>query len=123
VPLLAGDLAGLAADADRRVGEEAHPLLRLVAVAGGNTCAPGELGHVVFLLRSGSGRGALSRCRSARLRVSSTSSLSAAPRGRRPGRMSQLAALTSWMCTFGSSTKGKRSLAESPVTRPFVPQW
>src|SRR6185503_18708733 len=33
VPLLAGDLAGLAADADRGVGEEADPLLRLGAVA------------------------------------------------------------------------------------------
>src|SRR5438874_6971212 len=32
VPLLARDLAGLAADADRRVGEEADALLLLVAV-------------------------------------------------------------------------------------------
>src|SRR5207237_5390922 len=29
----------------------------------------------------------------------------------RPGRMSQVAAFTSWMCTFGSSTIGKRSFA------------
>src|SRR5439155_252032 len=32
VPLLAGDLAGFAADADRRVGEEAEPRLRLCLV-------------------------------------------------------------------------------------------
>jgi hypothetical protein len=33
VPLFAGNLAGLAADADRRVGEEADPRLCLLAVA------------------------------------------------------------------------------------------
>src|SRR5207249_10045744 len=32
VPFLAGDLAGLAADADRGVGEEADPFLRLRAI-------------------------------------------------------------------------------------------
>ena len=41
----------------------------------------------------------------------------------RPGRMSQVAAFTSWMWTLGSSTSGKRSLAESPRERPREPQW
>ena len=37
--------------------------------------------------------------------------------------MSQLAALTSWMCTFGSSTIANRSFAESPFEYPLNPQW
>src|SRR3954463_15103468 len=58
VPLLAGDLTRLAADADRRVGEEAHPLLRLVAIGVG----PG-----------GGGAGRLSdHCRSASARRTSS---------------------------------------------------
>src|SRR6185437_10522008 len=95
VPLLASDLAGLAADADARVGEEAHARPGLVAVG----LRPGLGGDV-------------------RLRAHEI-----APRGDRPGRMSQVAALTSWMCTLGSSTIGKRSLAESPFVRPREPQW
>ena len=35
----------------------------------------------------------------------------------------QVAALTSWMWTFGSSATGKRSLPESPVVSPRDPQW
>src|SRR5205814_6699395 len=119
VPLLAGDLARLAADADRGVGEEAHPrlLLRLRVAEPG---AVGELGHV---LRTSAGSVAGSCSASARLRTSSTSSGSAAPRGRRPGRIPHVKALTSWMWTFGSSTIVARSLAESPATKPRVPQW
>src|SRR4029079_15965780 len=53
VPLLAGDLAGLAADADRRVGEEAHALLRVLAVGVGPGGGPArrlrQRAHVVFL--------------------------------------------------------------------------
>src|SRR5687767_8045012 len=78
VPLLARHLARLAPDADRGVGEEAHP---------------------------GRGRG---RHRH---------------RGRRPGRMSHVAALTSWMWALGSSTTANRSLAASPVESPRLPQW
>src|SRR5690349_16858171 len=76
VPLLARDLARLAPDAQACVGEEAHPRLRLLAVDG----------------RPGGGL----RCQlatPARRLYSSTSSISAGPRGRRPGRMSQVATL------------------------------
>src|SRR5205085_2542459 len=94
VPLLARHLAGLAADADRGVGEEAHPGLRFVAVA-----------------------------HRARSRSSATNFGSRGPRGRRPGRMSHVKALTSWMCTFGSSAMCARSLAAPPVVSPREPQW
>jgi hypothetical protein len=43
VPLLAGDLARLAADADRGIGEEAHPRRVVgVAVQAGGVALPGE---------------------------------------------------------------------------------
>ena len=45
------------------------------------------------------------------------------PYGRRPGLIPHVAALTSWMCTFGSSTMWKRSLALPPVVNPREPQW
>src|SRR5262249_52039914 len=60
VPLLARDLARLAADADRRIREEAHPRLRLVAVCGAHDL-------------------------DARSLLPATRSRSAGPRGRRPG--------------------------------------
>ena len=41
----------------------------------------------------------------------------------RPGRMSHVSALTSWMCTFGSRTAWVRSFAAPPVVRPREPQW
>src|SRR5581483_12075407 len=97
----AGHLARLAADADRGVGEEAHPGLRLRAV-GGRPCVHIEL-HVLT---------------PARRRYSSTSSRRAGPRGRRPGRMSHVATLYSLMWTLLSSTIGSSSLPESPVTMP-----
>src|SRR5262249_62411717 len=108
-------LARLAADADRRVGEEPDPLLRLGAVRL-------ERAHV-FLTSAGSCVGAPFASASACARRPSTNSTRAGPRGRRPGRISHENAFTSWMCTFGSSTIAERSLAESPVVRPFVPQW
>src|SRR5205085_2192955 len=69
VPLLAGDLAGLAADADGRVREEPHPLGPVVAVGGPSRRRAGELDGVlellddvhVFLVSSGSTRSAPSR--------------------------------------------------------------
>ena len=102
VPLLAGDLAGLAADADRGVGEEADPLLRLEAPA---RRSPAD------------SRPRAAHCRPAGPLAVVLDELAAAsgPRGRRPGTMSQVAALTSWMWTFGSSAIENRSLAESPV--------
>ena len=51
----------------------------------------------------------------ARARYSSTKASKAGPRGRRPGTTSHVAALTSWMCTFGSSTIAERSFAAPPV--------
>ena len=101
VPFLARDLAGLAADADRRVGEEADSRLRVLAVGG--LCGA----HVPTV----------------RSRRSATSCASLAPRGRRPGRMSHVNALTSWMCTFGSSAMCARSFAASPFVNPRWPQW
>ena len=61
----------------------------------------------------------------ARRRCSSTSSASAAPRGRRPGSTSHEPTLLSWMCTLGSSATPSRSLAASPDTTasPPTPQW
>ena len=105
VPLLAGDLARLAADAD--VVSVKKPTRRLVAVGGSSR----PRAVVPALVRR------------PRRRYSSTSALSAGPRGRRPGRMSQVATLYSEMCTLRSSTSGSSSLAASPVTSPLRPQW
>src|SRR5205085_11715064 len=98
--LLARHLAGLAADADRRVGEEAHPLLRLGAIG----VRPADRRHAPVL-------------------CDSTNSRRRFPRGRRPGLIPTENAFTSWMCTFGSSTIDARSFAAPPVVRPRVPQW
>src|SRR5205823_4898540 len=97
VPLLARHLAGLAADAEGCVGEEADPFLRLRPVA------LDDAAHV-FRTSAGSCVGAPFASASACARRPSTNSTSAGPRGRRPGRISQEKAFTSWMCTFGSST-------------------
>src|SRR5581483_424211 len=113
VPLLARDLARLAADADRGVGEEADARLLPLAVLLPAVRLGGlDHAHVRSLTP---GR--------ARVRNSSTRSGSALPRGRRPGRMPTVNALTSWMCTFGSRTIDERSLAASPVVSPRLPQW
>src|SRR5436190_5504971 len=124
VPFLAGHLAGLAADADRGVREEAHPGLRLVAVGvrpGGRLA--GDRGRAQpGASCSGSTRGR-ARADRACARRSSMYSLDLAPCGRRPARMSQVKALTSWMCTFGSSAMCDRSFAAPPVVRPRWPQW
>src|ERR1019366_7616468 len=69
VPLLAGDLAGFAADADGGVGEE-------------------SFGH----------------------------------QRRRPALILPVKAFDSWIETFGSATNEMRSFAESPRTRPLLPQ-
>src|SRR5204863_8091291 len=103
VPLLARDLAGLAADAERRVGEEADARLRLVAVGVG----PG--GAHVLRSSAGSTRSARARFWCACDRSESTNSASARPRGRRPGLIPQESAFTSWMWTFGSRTIAVRS--------------
>src|SRR3954463_11425526 len=47
---------------------------------------------------------------------SATSRSRSSPLGRRPGTMSQLPALLSWIWTFGSSATPSRSLAASPLT-------
>src|SRR5919108_731154 len=116
VPLLAGDLAGLAADADAGVGEKPHPRTGLAVVA----AAEGRGGQVG---QGHAGPPSLASPIPARARRSSTSCRRAAPRGRRPGWMSQVAALDSWMWTLGSSTSDSRSLAASPLAMPRVPQW
>ena len=59
----------------------------------------------------------------ARARTSSSIAVTAGPRGRGPGRTSQVATLLSWMKTFGSETTPNRSFTTSPVTRPLEPQW
>src|SRR5215211_530740 len=119
VPFLAGDLAGLAADADRGVGEESDPR-RVLAVAGqGGRVSPAVDGRRQRTVHAGPPWSWMP----ARDRYCSTRPVRAAPRGLRPGRISQVAALTSWMWTLGSSTIGNRSLAESPVVSPLPPQW
>src|SRR5581483_7242261 len=117
VPLLARDLARLAADAYGRVGEEADARLLVVAprlVTRGRAGRPHDRAHDVFLTSSGSTRGSCSRRDSAWSRISATNSTSFLPRGRRPGRMPHVAALVSMMWTFGSSAACRRSFAESP---------
>src|SRR4051794_28611295 len=113
VPFLARDLAGLAADAHARVGEEPHPRLLLTGIALG----PAERG-LPEVERA--------ECRHGSCTCScgyeSTSSRRARPRGRRPGRTSQVAPRTSWIWTIGSSASPKRSFADSPVLSPRVPQ-
>src|SRR6266511_2129021 len=61
--------------------------------------------------------------RPARRRYSLRYANSAGPVGRRPGLTSHVPTLLSWISTLGSSTIPNRSLAESPVVRPALPQW
>src|SRR5207248_7264981 len=123
VPFLARDFARLAADAHRRVGEEPHPRLRLVAVGDALVGVRLEERAHVFFASSCSTRGSCSRRESAWSRSSATNCASCGPCGRRPGRMSHVNAFTSWMCTFGSSAMCVRSFAAPPVVSPRVPQW
>src|SRR5690606_11558984 len=94
VPLLAGDLAGLAADAQRRVGQEAHR-----PWPGAGRTRPARL--VADYL------GAHPRPSSSVLRVS------------RPLRRLQVNAFASWIREFGSSTSALRSFAMPPVAMPL----
>ena len=124
VPFLARDLARLAADADRRVGEEplarsgVAPTRRAPRPAGRgrsvDSSSPPSVTRVAGL-DGDAGAAAVAPRRSA---------AAAGPVGRRPGRMSHEATFDSWMCTFGSRVTPNRSLAESPVTRadPPTPQ-
>src|ERR1700722_17594204 len=81
VPFLAGDLAGLAADADRGISEEPPALsgVRLVGAGPGLHAQRLDEPHGEPV--------------PARLRYSPTSSRRPGPRGRRPGLMSQVEAL------------------------------
>src|SRR5205085_5350443 len=81
VPLLAGDLAGLAADADRGVREDAHPGLRLVPVRiGPGRRRAGDPGRAhVFPPSSGSTRGASARAEAASARRPATNCVSLLP--------------------------------------------
>ena len=106
VPLLAGDLARLAADAHRRVGEEAHPLRRpsrWIAISVMSARCP----------RTGASPSRVGvGCARARPRASRS-----ARRVRRPARTLQVNALASWIETFGSPASAPRSLALSPGRR------
>src|SRR4029079_10592381 len=107
--------ARLATDADRRVGEEADPLVLLVAVA--EMGEGGEIAHFVLRSRSGS----LSRCGTPFPRQFVQLASEVVPLGRRPARMSQVDTF-SWMCVFGSSAMCVRSFAEPPLVNPRKPQ-
>src|SRR5690606_36218905 len=99
VPLLAGDLAGLAADAQRRVGEEAVTPARLDPRAGGGlrlACAD---------VRSDDG------IRSFLVPIAHRT---ASPRSR-PLRSAQVSALFSCMQVFASPTTAVSTLAMSPL--------
>src|SRR5690606_30143691 len=141
VPLLAGDLAGLAADAHARVGEEALARRRVLvagverrvdrpeqAVRHHGLPSAGPVGVSSETSERTTARGSavtIGRSTSvpARARYPSSISRRAGPRGRRPGSTSQVPALVSWMRTLGSRLMPNRSLAASPVTRPRLPQW
>src|SRR4029453_235140 len=111
VPFLAGDLAGLAADADAGVGEEAHPRPGLAVVAAPES-GRGQVGQ------GHDGPPSPGSPIPARARRSATSRRRAAPRGRRPGWMSQVAAFDSWMWTLGASTSESRPLGAPPLGAP-----
>src|ERR1017187_124106 len=127
VPLLAGDLARLAPDADRAVSEESLARRRVLPAGVGRGIrrprparhqvpSPGGVIRVV----------PVSTLRPARCRYASTKRGSAAPVGRRPGWISHAAAFDSWMWTLGSRLTPIRSFAESPLTiapPPPTPQW
>src|SRR5437868_9427558 len=127
VPLLARDLARFTADADRRVGEEAYAGVLLVAVRVGRCGHAGRLherAHERVVSACSDSRGGdISRREYAWSRISATKSTSAFPRGRRPGLIPHVAALASWMCTFGSSAMCIRSFALSPLVSSRCPQW
>ena len=86
VPLLAGDLARLAADAHRRVGEEAHALGAVARRSRARSCCSAVLGGVVAV-----GGDAPAACRGRRRAWRSSR---VAPR---PARTSQVNALDSWI--------------------------
>ena len=97
VPFLAGDLAGLAADAQCRVGKETE------AAAGLDPVAGGQLG-LVWNDPGQKGLGVVEGARIDRHRIAS----------RRPRRRFQVNALPSWIEVLGSPTTALRILAMSP---------
>src|SRR5699024_5164387 len=115
VPLLARDLAGLAADADRGVGEEtlARWWVDPSGVPGGVAPARELAGQITHGVPPSSWPPAGSERRwlpvstvvPARDWYSATSRSSSSPRGRRPGRMSQEPTLDSWIWTLGSRAR------------------
>src|SRR5690606_22720109 len=148
IPFLTGDLARLAPDADRGIGEEAHGhavrhvCVRALVGARGPvadrhqaspssasslassptpspslTCPPPCAG-----MPDGSPISPTSDGSSPPV-YSSSHRTSSGPSGRRPGKTRHRSALPSWMLTLGSADSGTRSLAESPVIGPAVPQW
>ena len=107
VPLLAGDLAGLAADAHRRVGEEAH-----------RWRAAGAVIEISVMVRVGSRPGGRGRGRR-RAASSRTPARRAVPRRvARPARTSQTNALDSWIDTFGSPRERDQVVGGVARVRP-----
>src|SRR5438105_4433147 len=102
VPLFASDLAGLASDAERGVGEEA---LHRYSFAG--SCCSGCClnGRSPTMSRGGPSSG----------RSRNPWTAARRKRPRRPGRMSAVRAFDSWMCTFGSATKARRSFQAARI--------
>src|SRR5438874_2022990 len=105
VPLLAGHFAGLAADAERGVGEESFHSFSGSCCSG--CCLKGR---------------SPTMSRGIEISGSSLKPVSRRLRRRRPGRISPVRAFDSWICTFGSATNEISSLAESPRARPADPQ-
>src|SRR3954454_1887478 len=104
VPLLARHFTRLAADAQRRIGEETH---RLRVGRSRHNCETSE--HIHAVLPSGcawSGVPGIGLCAGR----GATDSLGwTARESRRPRRMLQTKAFASWMLTFTSVTIGVRS--------------
>src|SRR5580698_971280 len=125
VPLLAGHLAGLAADADRGVGEEAGLLFGRRRL--GTDPRVAQIGHdlhEVVHMACPSGwsdfgvSGACSRVGHGAGLSGSIGALST----RRPARTFTVNALASCMLTFGSALMAVRSFAMAPTVSPAKPQ-
>src|SRR5690242_9788346 len=118
IPLFAGDFAGFASDAKRRIRKETFPAAQVTFLSllsdALNPCFDSGLCRASGKSRSSILGAFLSRnhpevtCRR--------------PLLFRPGSIVPVNAFDSWMETFGSATNPIKSLAASPRTKPLLDQ-